>query len=402
MQNNLNTPVQLTSRDQERTYTLPPAKHMNTINIATHNIREITTQTGQNSLLEEITERKICVLGISETKLTKENQKFAFNNTNQYKCFTSAGTIKPFGSGVILLVEKNLEHFVASVTRIEGYLIAISLKSKKCKIFIAQIYLPCDQKESQRVQSEVEKILSQKIQENFEIILMGDFNAVINPRKDKLRKDSETTFSPSDRPEIGLFNYLINLGLIDIQQTWEGENTTYTWTNKQSSSRIDYIWTTKELAISLRSFKNIQFKDISNSDHSFLQMSLPTENIILSTPEPLRGKQTKQKIINLDKTSEKQWDKFKERIEKKISKSDIQKEITAVLNKNPIDNNIRTIINNIWSKFKNIIISSAFCCLYCSIKILNKSKNTHGLEKITRKKTLEFRQYRTIVKILTK
>ena len=105
--------------------------------MATHNIRGITTQTGQDNFLEEIIEREISIVGISETKLTTDNQKFVFNNTKHYKCFSSAGTTKPMGSGVLLLIEKRLERFVASITKIEGYLIAVSLESRKHKTFIA-------------------------------------------------------------------------------------------------------------------------------------------------------------------------------------------------------------------------------------------------------------------------
>jgi exonuclease III len=401
-QDNSNDYIQSESRDQEEANTPSFTKHTNIVNLATHNIRGITTQTGQDNFLEEIIERKISVVGISETKLTIDNQKFVFNNTKHYKCFSSAGTTKPMGSGVLLLIEKRLERFIASTTKIEGYLIAVSLESKKHKIFIAQVYLPCDPKESKKIQKEMEKIISQKIQKKYEIVLMGDFNAAVNPRKDRLQKDPESMFSPSDKPEIGIFNHLISLGLTDIQQAWEGENTTYTWTNKQSASRIDYIWTTKKLAIGLLKFKNVPFKDITNSDHSLLQMSLPLENILFTTPDSSRGKQTKQKILELNKTSEKQWDKFKERVDKKTIESNLQKEITKVFDRELTDNEATAIINNTWSKFENIIVTSAFCCLQCVTKVQNNSSNTHSLKRITEKKTTEFKQYRSVIKILTK
>jgi len=231
---------------------------------------------------------------------------------------------------------------------------------------------------------------------------MEDFNAVSNPLQDRYRKNTEITFNPSEEPEIDLFNYLTSSGLIDIQQTWEGENTTYTWTNNQSSSRIDYIWTTKNLAYNLAHFKNSLFKDITNSDHSLLQVSFPTENILFKTPNTLRGKQIKQKIIELDKTSEKQWEKFKERTNKKIKENNWKKELQNIFSQNQTTdtNNIRT--NNLWTEFENIITSSALLCLHCTSKTITNGNKNHNLPKITKDKTKEFKQYRTIIKTLTK
>lgn len=149
-------------------------------------------------------------------------------------------------------------------------------------------------------------------------------------------------------------------------------------------------------------FKNSQFKDITNSDHSLLQVSLPTKNIIFTAPDLLRGKQRRKKIIELDKTSEKQWDKFKERIEKKIAENNLQKEIQDTLNQELATITNNTKIEDLWSSFENIIISSAFCCLHCIEKIENRTNNIYKSPKIKREKTKEFKQYRIATKILTK
>jgi hypothetical protein len=256
-----------------------------------------------------------------------------------------------------------------AVTKIEGHLIVVSLESKKHKIFIIQVYLPCDSKESQKIQEKLEKILTQKMKKNYEIILMRDFNTVSNPHRDRLQKNTESTFSLSNKPEIQLFTFLHNSGLIDIQQTWEGDNITYTWANKQSASRIDYMWTTKKLAIDLQKFQNLSFKDITNSDHSLLCLTLPTDDIIFTTPILSRGKQTKKTIIEIDKTTPKQWDKFEERTTKKILESNLLEEISNTYNINLSEDKTKVTINNLWSRFENIIIASALLCLHCTKKV---------------------------------
>jgi hypothetical protein len=131
-------------------------------------------------------------------------------------------------------------------------------------------------------------------------------------------------------------------------------------------------------------------------------MSIPLKSIIFITPDLPRGKQTKQKIIEIDKTSEKQWNKFKERIDKKILESNLEEEILNALKTDLPDNETSNTINNIWVRFDQIIISSALHCLQCSTKIQTNHQNNYGFKKITKKKTIEFKHYRIAVKILTK
>jgi hypothetical protein len=195
----LTNTVQSTSRDQE---TISEANSENNyhihkktqspnarIIIASHNIRGITRITDQELVLEEIKQRNIGIMGLCETKLTENNQNFAFKNSEHYQSFSSAGQSKPYGSGVLLLVRKDIGKYIESVERIPGYMIAVNLLSRRRKTFICQIYLPCQKKESNLVQEEIRKTLNKKKKDKFAIIIMGDFNAVVNPRRDRSRND---------------------------------------------------------------------------------------------------------------------------------------------------------------------------------------------------------------------
>ena len=79
-----NDPVQSRSRDQENIQLEQPITPEETnhdqenLTIATHNIRGITRITDQEILLEEIHSQDIDILGLSETKLTNNNQSFVF------------------------------------------------------------------------------------------------------------------------------------------------------------------------------------------------------------------------------------------------------------------------------------------------------------------------------------
>jgi exonuclease III len=174
----------------------------------------VTRLTDQEIILGEIHKRNIGVLGLSETKLTESNQKFAFKKNDYYQSFSSAGHLKPYGSGVLLLIRKDIGRYIESVERIPGYMIAVNLLSKKRKIFICQIYLPCQKKESIQIQEEIWKTINKKLKDKFSIIVMGDFNAAVNPRRDRTRNDQQYTLS--EEPEIPIFDSLINEGLVDI------------------------------------------------------------------------------------------------------------------------------------------------------------------------------------------
>jgi exonuclease III len=222
----------------------------------------------------ELLERKIDIMGLCETKLSKENQHFAFADQKQYKCFSSAEPNNPRSAGVALLIRKNIERFIASVDKIEGHLIAINLLNKGYKTWIAQIYLPSDRRQSRALQKKIQDLLQAYSRKNYEIIIMGDFNATANPRTDRKSLNSTTEFTRSEDPEIELFEYMNNWNLSDLQQLWEPTETPHTWRNKLSSSRIDYIWGSYSIANNMFQFSNEDFRSTSNSDHDMLILQI--------------------------------------------------------------------------------------------------------------------------------
>ena len=142
------------------------------MSIATHNIRGVTKTTNQLDIISEMLERKIDIMGLSETKLTQDNQNWAFNQQDEYQCYTSSNQYKPYGSGVALLIKKPLSKHVHSIQKIEGHVIIANLLFKKHKLSIIQVYLPNDKRESSRFQQLIRNQILSKQQSNFEIIVM--------------------------------------------------------------------------------------------------------------------------------------------------------------------------------------------------------------------------------------
>ena len=80
-------------------------------------------------------------------------------------------------------MKKELAKHVGHVTKIEGHILALHMFFKKWKLCIIQIYLPNNKGLSNNYQRVIRKIITDEFKNKAEIILMGDFNAVNNPRQ---------------------------------------------------------------------------------------------------------------------------------------------------------------------------------------------------------------------------
>ena len=217
-------------------------------------------------------ERNINILGISETKLHNKDACFAFTKHPKYKCFTSSNIENTYGSGVAILMEKNLSKHVSKVDRIEGRIIALHLYLKKCKLYIMQIYLPSYKKDSDRFQRAIRQLITKEIQARSKIIIMEDFNAANNPLIDR---PYNSKLSNTWHPETEIFNFLTDWGFTDVQLTWKMGLPLPIWIGKVTHSRIDYIWVSTEIAINnIHSFTNEKTENIVNSDHMLLCLKL--------------------------------------------------------------------------------------------------------------------------------
>jgi hypothetical protein len=266
-------------------------------------------------------------------------------------------------------------------------MIAVNLLSRKRKIFICQIYLPCQKKESIQIQEEIWKTINKKLKDKFSIIVMGDFNAAVNPRRDRTRNDQQ--YIPSEEPEIPIFDSLINEGLVDIQEIWEENNVTATWRNNVSNSRIDYIWTTRDIAIESTRFQNRFDRSISESDHTILALTIQLRSIVHKDkdgPDQLRSKSNKSKTIILEETNEDQWEKFKLKLDQKIKESQLKRLTTEA--QRDLEGDANKTINHLWNTFESHLICAAFNHLctrtqkkrICPKNIVHKKRREAGFK----------------------
>jgi exonuclease III len=227
-------------------------------------------------------------------------------------------------------MSKALAKHVGRVEKVDGRIIAAHMYFKKCKLYIIQIYLPSNKKESNQYQKTLRQMITTEMKKKTKIILMGDFNAASNPGQDRPYRSK---LSNNWRPEAEIFNFLNDWAFTDIQQVWELDLPSPTWIGKISHSRIDYIWVTPDIALNnVHSFANEKADNIVNSDHTLLQLKIFTKGI--TEPEPIgtipQRKKGKSTIIAYQETSTEQWRKFANKIEKKIEELKLDNAITEL------------------------------------------------------------------------
>lgn len=229
---------------------------------------------------------------------------------------------------------------------------------------------------------------------------MGDFNAVSNPRVDRRNEMHTNSFTPSEEPEISFFRTLTDWELIDLHYLWEPDNTSHTWKNKRSSSRIDYIWGSKEIAHNLLKCRNDNIVEITNSDHTLITIHLPRNLLFRSPPKHDKHSKVKyEKTINIDKTTTAQWDKFSQKVDKKLMAKLIEDKVLNTQLNTDNGREISHIIQNTWEDFESILIAAAFNHLY------NEKKTTRGVRhnKKSRQNRIEnhiLQTYRKTLKII--
>jgi hypothetical protein len=135
---------------------------------------------------------------------------------------------------------------------------------------------------------------------------MGDFNAVMNPKKD--RKGGS-----SPRAESEIFKDMKESGLQDIFRVINGGQKQFTWEERNLGSRIDMIWTSEEITEVTRSAEIDDFREEISTDHKQPKITI----------DPHRFKRDKIKIrehrslgpYDLKRLNEENWRSWGEELD---------------------------------------------------------------------------------------
>lgn len=335
--------------------------------IVTQNIRGITSIAKQMNWLNYCIEKDFDIIGLTETWAKEENCKYIFKNDlinetknvqNEYTYIWANGK-QTNGSGVGIIIKNKWAKHIYRTKKYEGNVLSISLAfKKKIKVKIIAVYYPSNP-EQRKERAHVTKWMINEIgqfnnNDKHYTIIMGDFNATVNPKIDRYNKNISSN-NRSNKPESSILRFLDNNKFIDtfriykeaIKNTELQNNTelNFTWENGSGEikSRIDYIWISDNLADQLFYADIISAHLTSQSDHACVIIEIET-NIFEKLKPMLETTECSQRIeFNFKGTNEKKWKKFEQEIEKAIEQNKIK------------DNDI----NKKWNFFRKTIIQIA-------------------------------------------
>ena len=118
------------------------------LTIATQNVQSISNLIKQNQLIQHIKLNTIDIMGISETNLKKQEAiHFHLHNSADYTYFFSSSKDHHIGSGVGLIIKKDISMHIFNTGSIDGRTVFVDIHSKGKQVLrIIQIYLHSNKK----------------------------------------------------------------------------------------------------------------------------------------------------------------------------------------------------------------------------------------------------------------
>ena len=321
------------------------------LKIATHNVRGFNNETKQKLFRTFYKEHKIDIIGITETKLNRNNSKICMNNIESYKTWWESAEDNPISAGVGIMVKNDLSKYIHKVHKNKGRLIAINMKFKgHSDIRIINVYIESnDAKKEER--KETVKILLDWIhqgkKENKKLIVMGDFNA--DPEqwtKEKTTKNSTKYL---------ILEKLKNENFIDLQKITNEMPLKHTWKNNNVTRRLDQIWVSREWTKDIYNCKVIVNDDeLLETDHNIIIAKLLSQNTLDKRTEALdRRLGNKKRVFNYELMNKELWENYQKQLDLNLGELNINYELSK-------NHKEKKDLNRTWALLNQVIMKAAY------------------------------------------
>jgi len=121
----------------------------------------------------------------------------------------------------------------------------------------------------------VEVITSRK--KHTEVVILGDFNHTVDNILD--RQHPQTI----NYKRLPLFSWLKRQEFTDAYRSLHPTEKTYTWSNCDAATRIDYIWLSEALASGLQKANIEEAEGLTDSDHKIITTEIWVGHIIANS-----------------------------------------------------------------------------------------------------------------------
>jgi exonuclease III len=229
----------------------------NLISISTINARGLNNPSKLYSLIHGLKNNR-AVICCTETK---NNQLFPIKNRVSGTTIISSLPATSAKNGASIILGKDLTKHLFQKFSINEYWTSAHLKFRpKIDIIITSVYLPHNNKERKEAVLSLRQHLNKFPTANFHHILAGDFNSYPH--------NSPSINAPTTTSKRLIYSFLNQW--IDIAEATDNLRK-FTHLTQSSASRIDQIWTTKNLASRILDYQVTQSNDII-TDHKLVQV----------------------------------------------------------------------------------------------------------------------------------
>ncbi|KAF9176243.1 hypothetical protein BGZ50_001280, partial [Haplosporangium sp. Z 11] len=256
------------------------------------------------------------VIGVQETKISANHELHLLPRDKhcQYRGYWEHATTHHQGKGVGLLIKKEwTKHMISKAKDDNGRGIMVRFGFKGgFRLAVINCYIPSyttDKRvEHERILAWVQQQITTHRDAGDRIILMGDFNAVVNPSIDRASDTNNST-----TPELPLFPWLSARNFHDSLRLQQPTLRSYTF---GEVSRIDMIWVTSDLASHILDTTTFALTDPIRSDHQLIATVFDVHALISPTPQTtLNQHYQKTKKIRPHAAEEEHWQAFRRQTE---------------------------------------------------------------------------------------
>jgi hypothetical protein len=165
---------------------------------------------------------------------------------------------------------------------------------------------PSDMKKQNELTNYIKKEFSNHSKKNRYYILIGDFNSYMDKAID-YSGPSKLGKKPSN-----IITWLDNLFFVDTYRKLNPKKRSFTWRNKTTSTRIDYIWADPKLEVNIRKSHIYQSTDITDSDHNITCAEISFTDVIATNNKGGRRveKESTRIVYDYENTTNEQWNEY--------------------------------------------------------------------------------------------
>jgi exonuclease III/ribonuclease HI len=235
----------------------------NTFSVAMNNVSGLNDTVKQSQVMTLLETYNIDIMGVAETKLKTRTAEFIFKNHPNYLSWFECDDIHPDGSGIGLIIKKDIAQYVQVVKGHKGRVIYADLFMRgkyKLRIIMTYVYANEGQKkETLALYDYLYDIIRQAKRSSSDVIFLGDLNT------NSIKLDELVSQGRSIPWKFNLLMKLKSYSFVDTFSLFN-DSTIPSWSRNTSKSRIDFIWASDSITADIL-FSDMFTPSIYSTDH---------------------------------------------------------------------------------------------------------------------------------------